>query len=89
MGRVLISFTHSEDGGNRSGRIPITAAHLAPPALQKRHYTENSKQIFPEMELVGLIPTSYIHISAGYLCIPRSSLPLLLQENRWTNCGNV
>jgi hypothetical protein len=89
MRRVLISFPHSEDGGNRAGRIPITATHLAHPALQKRHYTENSKQIFPKMKLGGLIPNSYIHISVGYLCIPRSSLPLLLQENRWTNRGNI
>jgi hypothetical protein len=41
------------------------------------------------MKLGGLIPNSYIHISAGDLCIPRSSLPLLLQENRWTNRGNI
>jgi hypothetical protein len=41
------------------------------------------------MKLGGLIPNSYIHISAGDLCVLRSSLPLLLQENRWTNRGNI
>jgi len=30
-------------------------------ALQ-RHYTENSKQIFPEMKLRSLVPNFYIHV---------------------------
>jgi hypothetical protein len=29
-------------------------------ALQ-RHYTKNSKQIFPARKLLGLVPNSYIH----------------------------
>ncbi len=29
----------------------------------QRYYTENSKQIFPEMKLRGLIPNSYIYVS--------------------------
>ncbi len=31
----------------------------------QRYYTENSKQIFPEMKLRGLIPNSYIHLSVS------------------------
>jgi hypothetical protein len=39
------------------------------PTLQ-RHYTENSKQIFPDMKLRGLCPSSYIHVSESDLYIP-------------------
>jgi hypothetical protein len=56
-------------------------------ALQ-RHNTENSKQIFPEKELRGLSPNAYIHVSVSDLYIPTISLPILLQENRWTDGGN-
>jgi hypothetical protein len=35
-------------------------------ALQ-RHYTENSKKLFPEMKLRGLVPNSYIHVSVSYV----------------------
>jgi hypothetical protein len=46
----------------------------------QRHYTENSKQIFPEMKLSGLVPNSYIHVSSSNLYIPMISLPILMQE---------
>jgi hypothetical protein len=52
-------------------------------------YTENSKQIFPEMKLRGLSSNSYIHVSVSDLYIPTISLPFLLQENRWTDQGNI
>jgi hypothetical protein len=35
-----------------------------------RHNTENSKQIFPEKELRGHSPNSYIYVSVGDLYIP-------------------
>ncbi len=31
------------------------------------HCTENSKQIFPEMNFFGLVPNFYIHLSVGDL----------------------
>jgi hypothetical protein len=31
------------------------------------HSTENSKLIFPEMKLRGLVPNSYIHASGEYI----------------------
>ncbi len=34
------------------------------------HCTENSKQIFPEMKLRGLVPNVYIHVSVSDLYIP-------------------
>jgi hypothetical protein len=57
-------------------------------ALQ-RQYTENLKQIFLEMKLRGLSPSSYIHVSVSDLYIPTIGLPILLQENRWTERGNI
>jgi hypothetical protein len=39
------------------------------PALQMQ-CTENSKQIFPEMKLRGLVPNFYIHVSVSDLYIP-------------------
>ncbi len=64
----------------------------------QRQYTENSKQIFPEMKLRGLVPNSYIHVSVRDLYIHTIGLSIVLQENRWTSrdinssqihlCGN-
>jgi hypothetical protein len=50
-------------------------------ALQ-RDNTENLKQIFPEKELGGHSPNSYIHVSASDFYIPTIGLPILLEENR-------
>jgi hypothetical protein len=54
----------------------------------QRHNTENSKLIFPEKELRGHSPNSYIHVSVSDLYIPTIGLPILLQENRW-NAGGI
>ncbi len=47
----------------------------------KTHNTKNSKQIFPEKELRGYSPNSYIHVSVSDLYIPLIGLPILLQDN--------
>jgi hypothetical protein len=46
---------------------------------------------FPEKELRGYSPSSYIHVSVCdlYEYIPLIGLPILLQENRWTERGNI
>ncbi len=49
----------------------------------------NSKHILPEMKLRSLCPNSYIHVSVSDLYIPTIGLPILLQENRWTDGGNI
>jgi hypothetical protein len=59
---------------------------MDPPALQ-RHNTENSKQLFPEKELRGYSPNSYIDVSVSDLYIPLIGLPILLQENSGPNVG--
>jgi hypothetical protein len=53
------------------------------------HNTENSKQIFLEMELPNLSPNFLIHVSVRNLNIPTIGLPILLQENMWTYPGNT
>jgi hypothetical protein len=55
----------------------------------QRHNTENSKQIFPEKKLRGYSPNYYIHVSVSDLNIPLIGLHILLQENRWTEPGNI
>jgi hypothetical protein len=41
------------------------------------------------MKLRGLVPNSYIHVSVSDLYIPTIGLPILLQENRWTDPGSI
>jgi hypothetical protein len=52
----------------------ITAADHLNNTLQ-RQYTENSKQIFPEMK--------HTCCCERFLYIPTIGLPIVLQENRW------
>jgi hypothetical protein len=56
------------------------------PTLQ-RHNNENSKQIFPEKDLRGHSPIFHIHVSVSDLYLPLIDLPILLQENMWTDPG--
>jgi hypothetical protein len=55
----------------------------------QRHSTENSKQTFPEKDLRGHSPNFHIHVSVSDLYIPTIGLPILLQENMWTDPGNI
>jgi hypothetical protein len=41
------------------------------------------------MKLRGFVPKSYIHVSVSDLYIPTIGLPILLQENRWTDNLNI
>jgi hypothetical protein len=51
------------------------------------HCNENPIYIFPEKELSGLSPNFHIHVSLGDLYI--TGLPILLQENMWTDPRNI
>jgi hypothetical protein len=42
------------------------------PGSLQRHNTGNLKQIFPEKELRGQSPNSYIHVSVSDLYIPHN-----------------
>ncbi len=68
--------------------FPHILRNLEGIALQ-RNITENSKHIFPEKELLGQSPNFHIHVSVSYLYIPTIDLPILQQENMWTDPGNT
>jgi hypothetical protein len=55
----------------------------------QRENTENLKQIFLEKKLRGLSLKFHIHVSVSDLCIPTIGLPILLQENMWTDPGII
>ncbi len=45
--------------------------------------------MFPEKKLRGYNPNFYIHVYVRDLYIPLIGLPTLLQENSWTERGNI
>jgi hypothetical protein len=53
-------------------RYPRNLVYDAP------HPTENTKQIFPEMKLRGLISNFYIPVSVSHLYIPTLVPPILM-----------
>jgi hypothetical protein len=73
---------HLEKEGERGASFPFECA-------LHRNNTGNSKQIFPEKELRGHSPNFHIHVSVSDLYIPKINLPILPQENRWTEPGNI
>ncbi len=57
--------------------------------IAKTQYWKYEKNI-SRKELRGLSPSFHIHVSVSdYTYIPTIGLPILLQENMWTDdCGN-
>ncbi len=51
--------------------------------------TENLKKIFSEKELRSYSPNSYIHVSVSDLFNSLIGMPILLQENKWTERENI
>jgi hypothetical protein len=47
------------------------------------------KLLFPKQNYTVLLLSSYIHVPVSDLCISRIGLPILLQENMWTDPGNI
>jgi hypothetical protein len=73
--------------------IPYTT-NKGPVNIQHKYLV--SIHVFPEMKLLFpkqnynvLSPSSYTHISVRNLYISRIGLPILLQENIWTNPRNI
>jgi hypothetical protein len=58
-------------------------------ATLQRTNTENSKHIFPEKEFSGHSPNFHIHVFESDIYIPSMDLPILLEENMWTDLGNI
>ncbi len=51
---------------------------------------KKTKKIFPEKEVCGHSPNStFMCPWAIYIYIPMIDLPILLQENMWTDPGNI
>jgi hypothetical protein len=63
--------------------VPFTIVHC------KDTVPKNSKQIFLDMKLRGLVPNSYIHVPVSGLYLPTTGPPVFLQQNRWTDPGNI
>jgi hypothetical protein len=61
----------------------VKVTYIAP----QRDNTKNLKQIFPEKKLRGLSPNFHTYESVSDLYIPMIDLPILLQENMWTDPG--
>ncbi len=62
--------------------------------IKRIFYTSKSqyrilKQNFLEKELRGQSPNFHIHVSVSDLYIPTIDLPILWQENMWTDPGNI
>jgi hypothetical protein len=55
----------------------------------QRTNAENSKQIFQEKEWRGPSPNFHTHLSVSDLYNPTIDLPILLQENMWTDPGHI
>jgi hypothetical protein len=54
----------------------------------KIQYRKLEKNI-PRNGMRGISPNFHIHVSVSDLYIPRIGLPVLLQENMWTDFGNL
>jgi hypothetical protein len=70
-------------------QFTVVFASIATEPHCRRHITEHLKQIFPEKGLRSYNPNSYIHVSLSDLFIPLIGMPFLLQENKWTERGNI
>jgi hypothetical protein len=55
----------------------------------KTQYRKFERKKFPEKELRRLSPNFHIHVSVSDLYIPMIGLPILVQENIWTDPGNI
>ncbi len=55
----------------------------------QRHNTKNLKQLFPEEDLLCLSPNFHIHVSVSDVYILMMDLTILLEENVWTDSGNI
>ncbi len=55
----------------------------------KETITKIRNKYSQKRHLRGLSPNFYIHVSVRDLYISTIDLPILLQENRWTDPGNI
>ncbi len=53
------------------------------------HYKEIQINVFQEKELRGLSPNFHIHVPVSDLYIPTFGPPIVLQQNKQTDQGNI
>ncbi len=71
--KCLFFVCYSRQWLSKNHRLHFIYITFVVRATLQRHFTENSKQILPEMKLRGLSPNSYIRVSLSDLYIfPRS-----------------
>jgi hypothetical protein len=99
--RMAVGFGHAEQRVIEAGRKSQQPQYRVLPAaaLQMKGRWEKCLvpiYVFPEMKLIFpkqnynvLSPSSYTQISVRGLYISRIGLPILLQENMWTDPGNI
>ncbi len=56
---------------------------------EKKYFYISSGSSFPEKEFRGLTANFHTHVSVSDLWIPTIGLPILIQENLWTDPGNI
>jgi hypothetical protein len=81
ISEFFFDFVHSEPSesvGKVGGRAKLRALRgqtdsvlhvkhdMNDHVVLQRYCTANSKQVFPEMKLRGLVPSSYIHVSTYF-----------------------
>jgi hypothetical protein len=57
--------------------------------LLRSAWEQHSRYAFPERKLHVISPNFYVHISVSDFYIPTIGLPIWLQQNRWTDTGNI
>ncbi len=83
---VTIHGSYTQQGlSNHITFMPIKSGATVPLI----HCTENRIHKFPEKELRGLSPNSYIHVSVSNLYIPRIDPHIWLQQKRQADPGNI
>jgi hypothetical protein len=53
------------------------------------HCKQDPIYVFLEMRLHGLVHNFHFHVSVSDLYIPMIGLHILLQQNSWTDPGNI
>ncbi len=83
----------SEHAETVMGHLSYIYEFSFPIKSANRHTAKNQyrkfEQIFPGKELQGHGPNFHIHVSVSDLYSPAIDLPIRLQENMWTDPGNI
>jgi hypothetical protein len=85
---LIMNFAGRVGRGGGGGLNRKLSSKPYPVCTAKTQYGKFGANI-PRTELRRLSPNSSIHVSVSDLCIPMIGLSILLQENLWTDPGNM